>query len=737
MSDATTTQAAAPVPHKWRFFRAGGFDQVRLDRGSDLEALDRLDRKLWVALSCPVHGIEFDERTLELIDSDHDGRIRVDELLEAVRWALAQLKDADQLVKGDAVLPLSAINDTTDEGRGILASAKQILFNLGKSDAAGISPADTADTQRIFAATRFNGDGVVPPESADDDAVAAAMVDIMACSGSEKDRTGCLGVTKDIVDRFFNDAEALVAWHAKAGADGAILPLAAATDDAAKSLAAVRAKIDDYFIRCSMAAYDTRAAAALNRSTDDLAAIAGKDLSTATDDVGAFPLARVEAGRPLPLHDGLNPAWIGRMAAFERDVVTPILGNLTDLDAGAWEKLKAGFAAHDAWSATRPDTPVGKLPLSRLRDLLGNGMRAKIDDLIVRDKALEPEANAIASVERLTRYHRDLHKILNNFVSFRDFYTRRGKATFQAGTLYLDGRSADLCIRVADVAKHSALANLGRMYLVYMECVRRNAAEKIQIAAAITAGDSDQLMIGRNGVFYDRKGHDWDATIIKIIEHPISIRQAFWLPYKRVGRMVGEQLEKFATARAKTADSGMTTILDNAAKTAAAGAASATAPPSAPPPPPPTTFDVAKFAGIFAAIGLAIGALGTALASIITGFIGLAWWQMPLAILGVLLILSGPSVVIAFMKLRQRNLGPLLDANGWAVNARAKINIPFGTALTAVARLPDGAERSLSDPYAEKPTPWLLYIGVVVVVAAIVALWRLGFLGRWFTTLFG
>ena len=126
------------------------------------------------------------------------------------------------------------------------------------------------------------------------------------------------------------------------------------------------------------------------------------------------------------------------------------------------------------------------------------------------------------------------------------------------------------------------------------------------LAAAITAGDSDQLMIGRNGVFYDRKGHDWDATIIKIIEHPISIRQAFWLPYKRVGRMVGEQLEKFATARAKTADSGMTTILDNAAKTAAAGAASATAPPSAPPPPPPPTFDVAKFAGIFAAIGLAI-----------------------------------------------------------------------------------------------------------------------------------
>ena len=52
--------------------------------------------------------------------------------------------------------------------------------------------------------------------------------------------------------------------------------------------------------------------------------------------------------------------------------------------------------------------------------------------------------------------------------------------------------------------------------------------------------------MGRNGIFYDRKGVDWDATIIKIVEHPISVRQAFWMPYKRVGKLIGEQIEKFA-----------------------------------------------------------------------------------------------------------------------------------------------------------------------------------------------
>jgi len=46
--------------HRWRFFRSGGFDQVRLETGADLMSLDQLDQKLWVALSCPVKGLEFD-----------------------------------------------------------------------------------------------------------------------------------------------------------------------------------------------------------------------------------------------------------------------------------------------------------------------------------------------------------------------------------------------------------------------------------------------------------------------------------------------------------------------------------------------------------------------------------------------------------------------------------------------------------------------------------------------------
>lgn len=180
--------------------------------------------------------------------------------------------------------------------------------------------------------------------------------------------------------------------------------------------------------------------------------------------------------------------------------------------------------------------------------------------------------------------------------------------------------------------------------------------------AAFTNGDSDNLMVGRNGLFYDRKGRDWDATITKIVDNPISIRQAFWSPYKKLVRMIEEMAAKRAAAAdaesdKKLAAAASTTVNVDKAK------------------PEPKKVDV----GTVAAMGVAFGAIGSAFAYFAGLFKGVEFWQLCLAVVGILLLISGPSMIIAWLKLRKRNLGPILDANGWAVNAKAKLNVPFGT----------------------------------------------------------
>lgn len=699
----------ASTLHRWRFFRSGGFDQVRIETVDDLKSLAELDIKLWAALACPVQGLEFDERTLRYIDTDSDGRIRVPEILAAVSWTLEHLSDQSVLFKHGA-LPLAAINAGNDSGRQLFNSATRILINLGKAGAASISVDDTSDMALIFPPHQANGDGLVPASFTDDDRLKAAIADIIAVLGADTDRSGEPAVSADKINQFFTDAATLLAWDARHYGEAGLQPLGVDSGPAVASFQAVASKIDDYFMRTRFAAYDRRAHLLMNGSEADLTELAAGELHT--DNAGArrLPLAQVEPDQDLPLLHGVNPAWQEAITAFRSQVAEPLLGARTALSYDDWQAIKGRLAPYTAWQAEKPALGVEVIGLPRLAELADGGVQEALLALVELDKSVAAEADSILDVDKLVRLQCNLVPLLNNFVALRDFYTGSAKAVFQAGTLYLDSRSFDLCVRVADVGRHASLAGLARTYLAYCDCTRQGSAEKMTIVAAVTSGTAGNLMVGRNGVFYDRKGQDWDATITRIIDNPISIREAFWSPYRRIGKMLSDQMLKVAASRDQAVTAkAVANVGDVAATTTATPAAAPGAAPTAAP------FDIGKMVGIFAAIGLALGAIGAALASVLSSFLRLHWWQMPLAIVGVMLLISGPAMIVAWFKLHGRNLGPILDASAWAVNTEAKINIPFGTALTGLAKLPSGSERALVDPYGEKRR-----LGVWLVLALIV-----------------
>ena len=181
-----------------------------------------------------------------------------------------------------------------------------------------------------------------------------------------------------------------------------------------------------------------------------------------------------------------------------------------------------------------------------------------------RDKALEPQFKAVSDVERLTRYYRDLRALLHNFVNFADFYSRDRYAAFQAGTLFLDSRSTELCLKVDGI---SPLAAMSKFYIAYCACTRAGGGATMTIAACFTQGASDYVFVGRNGVFYDRNGVLWYAVVTGIVDNPISIRQAFWSPFKKFIRFVEEQVAK----RAAAADASAGTRLNSTAAVVEAG----------------------------------------------------------------------------------------------------------------------------------------------------------------------
>ncbi|HYE06874.1 MAG TPA: hypothetical protein VEL07_15260 [Planctomycetota bacterium] len=698
----------AKMGYAWRFFRAGGLDQVRLENADDLANLRTLDQKLWVALSLPVKGTEIDNRTLKIMDLDGDGRIRVPEVIAAVEWAAKRLKDPAEVLKPPADLALDAIDDSKPEGQAILLSARGLLNALGRPKDNNVSVGELLDHQKILAKTAFNGDGVIIADSAADPAVHAAIADIQRIQGPTEDRCGKPGIDKPRVEAFCNDLDAFAAWWAAGEQVASGLTRGDRAPIAYAAFTAVRAKIDDFFVRCRMAAYDPRYQAFLGGGEAELKALGASDLSKPDERLTALPLAQIAPGAVLDLHEGLNPAWRARIAAFVAEVVEPLLGATTRaIDEAQWQSIIARFTAYDAWFAAKKGAAVERLGIARVRELQALDTRGKVMALIMKDIATGPEIAGFEAVERLARLRRDLGELLRNFVNFSTFYGRKALACFQAGTLYLDSRSFELCVRVDDPAVHSVMALHSKIYLAYCKCTRITG-EVMFIAAAVTQGDSDYLTVGRNGIFYDRLGRDWDATIVKILDNPISIRQAFWSPYKKVIRLVQEQIEKLAAAREKSVHEA------GATKVAAAGQV-IEAPPVAGPPVKKEPFDIARFAGVFGVIGLALASIGGMISGFVAAILALAWWKVPLALVGLLLAISGPSVIIAWLKLRQRTLGPILEGNGWAVNGRVAVTIPLATALTAMKQLPFGALRAVKDPFAEEKRPgrWIA-IGVIL-----------------------
>ena len=418
------------------------------------------------------------------------------------------------------------------------------------------------------------------------------------------------------------------------------------------------------------------------------------------------------------------------LAAIDAVAITPAAVPAAPYDADVIATYKA---KHDEIAAYFEALKMQKLglltipaetiaPTVKEKDFIEMGAKiAEYEAGVAAAAAADAEALAagkavFADLRKLILLHRDFVRLLRNFVTLEDFYDTKQSvvASFQAGTLVIDQRICRLCIRVNDIVKHDMQAPLSGIYLLYCDCESKKLGKKMQIVAAMTQGEIKNLSVGKNAVFYNNAGNDYDATITKIIDNPISIRQAFWTPYRKLSNWIQEKINKSAAEKDEQVMKDVTTNMD--AKVDGKEAAK-------------PAFDIAKFAGIFAAIGMAVGMIGTALVALFSGLAELKWWQLIIVFVAILLVISGPSMIMAWVKLRRRNLAPVLNANGWAVNADTIISVPFGVTLTEQVQFPI---IRLSDPFAKKDMPkwkktllWIVFI-LLVLAAAAACLWNFG-----------
>ena len=229
MENSNTKLSKGKNQYKWQYSSLGGTKRVCITRGEDIAHLAELDQKLWTVLSCPVKGLELDERTLDLIDYDRDGKIRADEVITAADWLCSVVKDKDKILQGHDYIDLSDFNTENEEGAQMRGCAEELLKIMGLEKTTISLP----ELNEFLASYDENS-------------------------------------AKDLESSLENLSVATA-------------PYGANSDDAVAAVDAIRDKVTDYFLRCKFIQFHDDCAAALDVSVEKVAEISEKNLATSIE----------------------------------------------------------------------------------------------------------------------------------------------------------------------------------------------------------------------------------------------------------------------------------------------------------------------------------------------------------------------------------------------------------------------------------------------------------------------
>ena len=665
--------------HIWKFARFGGVTQLVFETADDILNLRQLDQKLWTTLAMPTKGIFFNPETAAILDTDADGFIRPPEVLDAVDFLAESLQDVGIIMKDGDTLSLGDIKSTE-----IAKTAEWALKSQGKTGSI-ISLADIVNENEIIKSNELG-------ELSDNDSDDLRLKKVLSLYVKENINS----TSEAIFDMFTNDRNQCLQNTEDLKAVSAGLETASMLK-AVAAFEAVKNKIDDFFVRCKLLTYANGNNTPLTDYSEIFKNFTAVELDTSSEKLRELPIALPNTEMLLDTQSKINPAWANEIKKLYADAVSPLCGEILVLTENDWKNISQKIFGFTTVYSKQAEIKAAKINPQFLETKLNQ--KDEIITEINERLTFEKEKQHIQSLKKLLLFRKDFFTLLKNYVSFSNFYTG-GETAFQAGVLFFDTRATTLCFELNGDDRHATLDILSGAYLLYCDITRGTAKRKL--LALLTNGASDNIVVGRNGLFYDRDGNDWNATITKVIANPVSVREAFFSPYKNLARMIEEQIAKKANAANEKSDALVATAADKTVNMPKEAAAL-----------PNKKLDL----GTIALIGTAIGGISTLIGSLLQALFGLGLW-VPIGLIGLILIISVPSMILAAMKLRKRSIGPILEANGWAINAHAKINIPLGSSLTKLASLPKNARLAHLDPFAEKKKGRNIFIAVLILLLA-------------------
>ncbi len=645
------------------FRKLCGSYQYELAKPEDLRVVMANDDAFWAILSAPVTSLNGDPRFFRHLDTTGSGSIRVDKIKDAFYWLDSILKDLSYLGDEKNSVTLDEIRTDTNNGRDIIATIKEELTEELVNDGV-ITLTEVRDAINRLSSGSLKGDGIIIRSAVAGTVAEQLFTDILTVLDGPDNQAGLKGVTGTLLDKFLADAKAYLDW-AQNDTYSTLLPGV----DMPPVYAFYRhaaPKIDQYFDYCKLVQIDHENVRRFSEKPDALSPLNIQDAGAVKNAIDQAPLAPPSPACVLNVNQEINPAY--------RDDIYKLaevfgLKNITMQD---WAMIKGKFVGYEEYLQGKSGNSAEKLGTDRLKEDMANTEAIEfLRNLIQEDSSIMNNIKRIINIEKLLLYKQYYFRFVRSFISMFELFNPRRLSMLQSGSLIMDGKHFDLCLRITDPAMHKMLAKTSNLFIMYMTAKRsvNGVATTQKVAVAVTAGTNMVFYPGKAGLFVDWDGSLWDTVIDDILQGPICFKQSLALPFIKVSSIITDKFSKLTSA--ETIANDLTSQIEKAGK--------------APPPAKPgMNGSMLLLAG-----GVGFAAIFSGLTYVFKQLASLPGLTLLFYVLLIFICIMTPLVIYSLYKLYKRNFSMFFEAAGWAINLRMKLDTFAGRFFSYLPAYPE------------------------------------------------
>jgi hypothetical protein len=661
----------------------GGSPQFTVPAPELMNLVVELDPALWAATSAPCENLSTNRRFLLYLDPNNSGSIRIDEVIDAVKFLFAAFKSEKDLGRCVDSLAVSEINAEGEGGEDFLKFIKKTFGH--KDDNEELMLVEVSDKINALSSGPLKGDGKLRAPAVEDAAALVLFNDVLTVSGQDS-------LTTEALDKFIADARDFLEWE-----ENTAKPELKVHDPtlAYSVYSALKTKLDEFFNYCQLVAIDQANLSRFLLNSENMPPLEIKNQQVVSEYLDAMPLALPNDKMELRLTRDVNPRFQTQLKDFGTAF------KISSLTLDKWQEIKKELAPYDEYCARIYGDPAGRLGRAKLENYLNGPEIKTLQNILAKDAKLSDTLEQLKRIEKMILFRRYLPEFMDNFVNFKDLYAPGRSSIIQAGSLILDGRHFDLTIFVRSHAEHKKYALKSNLCMIYVELENKDKGVPKHFAvASVTSGSAVNLYIGKKGVFLDNQGIYWDAVITDFVNGPVSFWQTMFLPFRKAGENISQRMAKLSSFNA---------IEQNVAKGVKAAETNSSKGHS--------LLSAGSIAVLCGSVGVA--ALGSGIAYAIKTLQSVSWIRIVLVLIGIIALVMAPAVVSALLKLRRRNLALFLEASGWAVNQHMRLKSRIAETFT----YRPGKSKCSNNA-------WLYYILTALIIIS--ALLTLNSIYKWF-----